>query len=242
MYISLGRWSEEELDRIIRKSAEIKDTGRRIDFLSKQFIEMDYRESTLIGDSITPEVFVVNLEWVDCFTFIDYVEAMRLSGSFSEFMEELKRVRYKNGEIAFENRNHFFTDWQEFNSDFIDDVTEKIGSEKTKKIIKALNRKKDGAHFLSGINPRQREIKYIPSNAVDDIIINRLNTGDYAGIYSTTDGLDVSHTGIVIKDDDSVYLRHASSAKEHGKVIDQDFRTYIADKPGLIVLRPKNLF
>jgi hypothetical protein len=62
--------------------------------------------------------------------------------------------------------------------------------------------------------------------------------GDYTGIYSDLKGLDVSHVGIIIKDGVNVYLRHASSQKEYSKVIDQDFRKYMVDKPGIIVLRP----
>jgi len=63
-------------------------------------------------------------------TFIEYIEALRLSNSFEDFKENLKKVRYKSGEVAFENRNHFFTDWVEFNANVIDDATKEIGSEK----------------------------------------------------------------------------------------------------------------
>ncbi len=240
MNILLGNWTQDKLDRIMNESSKIKDAGLQINFLSGQFLDMDYKGSTLIGDVNTPEVFVINLEGVDCFTFIDYIEAMRLSVSFLEFQENLKKVRYRSGKVAFENRNHFFTDWREFNPDFVDDVTEQIGAQKTKNITKILNRREDGTYFLQGIQPEHREIKYIPSDTIDDSVINKLQTGDYAGIYSGTQGLDVTHVGIIIKEGDSAFLRHASSEKRHRKVIDQDFRNYISGKPGLIVLRHAN--
>jgi hypothetical protein len=66
-----------------------------------------------------------------------------------------------------------------------------------------------------------------------------MRTGDYVGIYSEIKGLDVSHVGIVIKDGDKIYLRHASSQKKQRKVVDQDFKDYIFKKPGIIVFRPK---
>src|SRR3989304_5925906 len=75
--IILGKWNEKQLDHIIRESLGIPDLDKRIDFLSEQFLNVDYKESTLIGNINTPEVFVINLEGVDCFTYIDYVEAMR---------------------------------------------------------------------------------------------------------------------------------------------------------------------
>src|SRR5574341_555865 len=77
--IILGKWNEKQLDYIIRESSKIHDLDIRIDFLSEQFLNVDYKESTLIGNINIPEVFVVNLLGVDCFTYIDYVEAMRLS-------------------------------------------------------------------------------------------------------------------------------------------------------------------
>jgi hypothetical protein len=52
-------------------------------------------------------------------------------------------------------------------------------------------------------------------------------------------GLDVSHAGIFVRHEDALYLRHASSQYEYRRVIDQDFRGYIASKPGIIVFRPK---
>jgi hypothetical protein len=65
-----------------------------------------------------------------------------------------------------------------------------------------------------------------------------MRTGDYAGIYSETEGLDVSHVGIVIRKQDALFLRHASSALGAGAVIDQDFLEYMKGRPGLILLRP----
>ena len=201
---------------------------------------MDYSESTLIGAINIPEVFVINFEGVDCYTYIDYVEAMRLSNSFSSFKMNLRKVRYKSGRIAFENRNHFFTDWREFNADFVKDITEEIGTQKAIIAQKMINEKEDGTFFLPGIHPVQQEITYVASNAIDESVFNKLETGDYIGIYSEVQGLDVSHVGIIIKDRDDIYLRHASSLKEYRKVVDQDFKRYIVGKPGIIVFRPKD--
>ena len=221
------------------ESSQIADVGRRVDFLSEKFLGVDYAESTLIGDKDTAEVLVINLQGVDCFTFIEYVEAMRLSNTFFEFEKNLKKVRYRAGEVSYIKRNHFFTDWIEFNPDSVEDVTGKIGGDKAVAIQKVLNEKEDGTFFLHGIPSRSREIRYVPSDAIDDLILDRLKTGDYAGTYSAVKGLDVSHVGIIIKGAHSIYLRHASSQKEIRKVVDQDFRVYVAGKPGIMILRPR---
>ena len=237
MKVITGNWTEKELDQIIRESSKITDTGSRIDVLSGEFLGTDYLERTLLGDLNTPEVFIVNLEGVDCFTFIDYIEAMRLSGSFPDFLEKLKKIRYRNGMVSFEGRNHFFTDWMKFNAAFVTDVTPEIGGSATVNVRKTLNKKDDGTNWVPGLLHMEREIRYIPSGAVNDQVLGRLRTGDYAGIYSEAPGLDVSHVGIIIRDKGKVFLRHASS--RHGKVVDEDLRNYISGKPGLIMLRPR---
>jgi hypothetical protein len=237
--VILGKWNESQLDHIINESSKLKDLTKRIDFLSGKFLNVDYQGSTLIGSISTPEVFVIDLEGVDCFTYIDYVEAMRLSRSFPEFKENLRTVRYQSGTVSFLNRNHFFTDWEYFNSSHVDDITEKIGGDKTKTVLKTLNEQTDGAYFIPGIPPKERKVHFIPSHALDDEILLKLKSGDYIGIYSNLDGLDVSHVGILIKHADKVYLRHASTSDQHKKVIDEDFMSYISDKPGIVIFRPK---
>jgi hypothetical protein len=238
--IFLGKWTTDKLEQALKKASKIRGSAARIDFISKQFINTDYKELTLIGDINTPEVFVINLRGVDCFTFVDYVEAMRISRSFPAFKENLKRIRYRSGVVAFKNRNHFFTDWKESNAGFVGDITGKAGAKKTKNITKTLNKKQDGTRFLPGIPFKKRPLKYIPSDAIDGSVINNLQTGDYIGIYSEKPGLDVSHVGIIIKKQAGVFLRHASSAKKYRKVIDQNFKDYISGKAGLIILRPKD--
>jgi hypothetical protein len=239
--IILGNWTENTLNHLLHQSSEIADSGDRIDFLSKQLLGVGYKESTLIGDANTAEVFVINLKGMDCFTYIDYVEAMRLSDSFEEFKESLREVRYQSGQVDFQNRNHFFTDWPEFNKSRVTDVTEEVGGEKIKTVVKVLNKKEDGSYFLPGIPVKQREIKYIPSQNIDEEVLERLKAGDYVGIYSDMPGLDVSHTGIIIKKGDKVYLRHASSREGNRRVVDEDLITYMSNKPGLVVFRPNQV-
>ncbi|MHC4725403.1 MAG: N-acetylmuramoyl-L-alanine amidase-like domain-containing protein, partial [Planctomycetota bacterium] len=84
-----------------------------------------------------------------------------------------------------------------------------------------------------------RKITYIPSESIDNDILKKMNTGDYAGIYTNLDGLDVSHTGIIIKKKDKVYLRHASSKDMYRKVVDEDLIEYFKNKPGILVYRSK---
>ena len=234
--ILLGAWSEKKLDKLIAEAAKIKNVGKRIAFLSGQFIGVSYKESTLIGNVTTPETLVINIKTFDCSTFIDCIEAMRLSRSFFDFKENLIRIRYKQGIVRYKRRNHFFTDWSLRNTDSVQDRTKEIGGKKTKTVTKILNCKDDCSYFLPGIKSFKRMISYIPSQSVSKINYLRLKTGDYVGIYSNLAGLDVSHVGIIVKNSSGIYFRHASSAAR--KVVDQDFSEYIVGKPAIIILRP----
>jgi len=234
--INLGKWSENELSRLIIQASGLSSAGERIDYLSRQFLNVTYDESTLIGSSSEPEVFVINLGSVDCFTFIDNVEAMRLSMSVNSFKSSMLKIRYQNGTVQFRKRNHFFINWREYNSNFVEDVTGNVGL--SEQVDKELNNRGDGTFYLPGVAIIKSTIKYIRSECIDNKVIYKLKTGDYIGIYSDRAGLDVSHVGIFIRSNDRTFLRHAS--QKHQKVIDEDFSEYIKNKPGIIVLRPKN--
>jgi len=232
----LGGWTPQVLQDVLDEACQIKDEGERIAFISSKFIGTPYKEKTLIGGPSKAEVFTVNLKEVDCFTFLDYVEALRLSIDLQGFIENIKKVRYCSGVVSYKSRNHFFTDWPM--SGRVCDVTAIAGDSRVLMIEKTLNKKDDGTLFLKGIFPIKRRLHYIPSGAIDNTVLDQLRKGDYAGIYSPLDGLDVSHVGIVVRNKEDVNFRHASSIAT--RVIDEDFRTYLKDKPGLIVLRASN--
>jgi hypothetical protein len=232
--VRLGKWDRLSLGQVLGTAAAISEARERIEYISGQFLGTPYEETTLVGSSDVPEKLVICLQAVDCFTYIDYVESMRLSLSFDDFREQLRMVRYRSGVVAYAARNHFFTDWAE--SPRVRDVSADVGLAEVRSVVKVLNRKGDGSLFLSDIPERKRTVTFIPAEALDEGAMDRLRTGDYVGIYTEADGLDVSHVGIIVKRQGGVYFRHASVVEK--MVIDQDFRSYLAGKPGIIVLRP----
>jgi hypothetical protein len=117
-------------------------------------------------------------------------------------------------------------------------VTSALGGDKTMEASKNLNRKGDGTYYLPGIPVVNRTIFYIPSGALDASVLSKLKSGDFVGIYTDKEGLDASHTGIIIKKNGKVFLRHASSKEKNQKVVDEDLSEYMKNKPGLIVYRP----
>ncbi len=234
----LGKWNPAKIDQLLHKVAEIDEPGQKVVFISTAFLGTPYRHNTLIGNTKTDELFVLRLDKVDCFTFLDYVEALRRSSNFSEFVENLHKVRYQNGQIDFQTRNHFFSQWGNTPFAPLRDITSQIGGRKTRWVVKYLNQKEKGQVFLPGYPIEKQTVAFIPAEAIDESMLSRLHSGDYIGIYSHHSGLDVSHTGIVIKKGGTLFLRHASSKRWRKKVRDERLLPYLAGKKGLIIYRP----
>lgn len=231
--LKLGPFTEEKLERVLKKG--FTTPGEKIVHISELFLGTPYVAHTLpkVEDR---EVLIVNFEGMDCMTFIEYVEALRLSKSWQEFEEALKRVRYKDGTVNYSKRKHFFSDWILYGQG-LKNVTESLKKDGSLRVRKILNLKKDKTLILPGVQPEEREIVYLPSERIDAYVIHELCPGDYIGFYTSEDGLDCSHTGIFIKMEGIAYIRHASSS--HGKILDEEFLPYASKKEGIIVLRPR---
>lgn len=236
--VDFGRFGETGLETIIAQGQAATTTGPQIAVISAAFLGTPYSPATLIGGARIGERLVVRLDGVDCFTFIDYVEALRRSAARRDFIPQLIQVRYRDGAISYLSRNHFFTDWARDGNRRLRDMTREIGGEAVRFRDKTLNLKKDGNLFLTGYPTVVRRIHFIPAAAMDKGRLDRLRTGDYIGFYSPTEGLDVSHAGIFIRRDGQLILRHASSRPAIEKVVDHDFRDYLEKTEGIIVIRP----
>ncbi|HGM5493197.1 TPA: DUF1460 domain-containing protein [Serratia fonticola] len=214
------------------------DKGRAIELLSQTFLDTPYVANRLIGSATTPEQLVIDFRGVDCFTYLDYVEALRTATSENQFVENVIQTRYINGDVSFQQRKHFFTDWAHTRQILADDVTTQL-SPHAVSVVKQLNRKADGELYLPGVTVTERRVAYIPSEFIDQQLISQLQTGDYIGIYTKLPGLDVTHTGFFIMTQGGPVLRHASSRPENRKVMDSAFASYVLNTPGIVVLRPR---
>ncbi|MEA5217531.1 DUF1460 domain-containing protein [Enterobacter cloacae] len=192
--------------------------------------------NTLIGDPDTPEILVADFNRVDCFTLIDYVEALTHSNDQKSFLQNLVRIRYTGGHVDYLHRRHFFSDWFATAPRNARDIPPYISPDYIV-VDKQLNRKQDGGEYIPGLGIHLRKINYIPGKAINQKVVNHLNDGDYVGIYSPLDGLDVSHVGIVVRHDGQVWFRNTSSLTGNRKVMDSPFLEYMRTKPGIVVLR-----
>lgn len=231
--VTISSGSEQFLASML--TATDPDSGA--DLISRQFLGIPYGANTLAGSTTQPEQLVVELQRVDCFTYADYVEALKRADSPDEFIAALVDVRYKDGVVAFENRKHFFTDWAASAPAVATDITATV-SENALQSMKNLNAKDSGGVYLPGLPVVPRSVAYIPSAAVDAAVVGRLRTGDYLGAYAEDGGLDVTHVGIFVDTPDGPVFRNASSSSADGKVVDSALDDYLQTVPGIVVLRP----
>jgi hypothetical protein len=208
------------------------------DTVSAALLGTPYGADTLVGSADEPEQLVVELQRVDCFTYADYVEALkRAGGDRSAFIDSLIDVRYKDGVVGFANRKHFFTDWAAEAPAVATDITAGL-SDNTVATTKNLNAKDSGGVYLPGLPVVPRALSYLPSEQVDDAVLSRLRTGDYLGAYAEDGGLDVTHVGIFINGPEGPLFRNASSLSADNAVVDTPLSDYLATVPGVVVLRP----
>ncbi|CNI31554.1 DUF1460 domain-containing protein [Yersinia mollaretii] len=218
------------------KNVDATHQSEIINRVSAEFLGTPYKAGVLIGSPTEPEKLVVNFDALDCFTYLDYVNALRQSGSESDFLKKLISTRYINNNISYTHRKHFFTDWSHRQPLNAQDVTAQISSH-TVVVTKYLNQREDGGEFIPTLGIVKRDVSYIPAEFVNDEAISHLKTGDYIGIYTKIKGLDVTHTGIFIMTPNGAVLRNASSMKKNMKVVDSPFVQYVKNTPGIIVLR-----
>lgn len=238
--INIDAYTLHKINTLIQDISNKKNLSQsdRISLISEKFLGTPYLGNRLHGSNDIKEELVIDFRGLDCFTYLDYVTALQTSHSQHDFLKKIVKTRYVNGNISFDNRKHFFTDWANREYKIAENITEKL-SKNTVTCIKSLNEKGNDKKYIPGISIISRSISFIPSTAIDNTLVSTLKSGDLIGIYTPLAGLDVSHVGFFIMTDRGPVFRHASSDKENQRVVDSPFIPYLLKKPGIIVLRIK---
>ncbi len=206
------------IDRLIAAASTLPTVSQRIDVISKALVGSPYRGHTLIGDARRAERFVMRDDVFDCVTFCETVLAAALAREPAQFEPQLRFIRYKDGEIGWRARNHYFSDW--CTNNVANHVCRKLLLPGSETINKRLT-------WMRGLPARHASLTVLPRAALIDNR-ERLATGDIIGFLSQRPGLDYFHTGfIVVAGDGALMLRHA--AKSRGRVLDQPLKRFLAE-------------
>lgn len=234
------------------------DFGATMVAVGKTFLKTPYVAKTLeIGDT---ETLVVNLQGLDCTTFVENVLAFSLMGrnkkdNFDDFTKNLETVRYKDGKLnGYASRLHYFTEWIANNEakGLLKDITSEIGGEEIAKDINFMSTHRDLYPFLKDdvnyekIKASERFLNNRPICvlAQDKIAENEhlIRSGDIIALATSINGLDVTHTGIATREADGrIHLLHASTGSMEVEVSKKPLAEYlkkIKKNTGIIVARP----
>lgn len=196
--------------------------GCSVGTAGQSFLGARYISSPL-GEGVAPDDDpLIRYDAFDCTTFVETVLA---DGD----LKKLNKIRYKNGEIDFLNRNHFIeSDWLMNNADLVQNVSNKYGKTSVRNV------RIDKTSWLKKVHNIDAEydvidvdLEYLPYTNVKTINVNKVmivlfvadkpKNRDIIG----TD-LAVYHMGLLLPNG---VFRHASSTKK--MVTDVEFNEYI---------------
>jgi hypothetical protein len=97
--------------------------------------------------------------------------------------------------------------------------------------------KKRELNLIQNLPTEHVTFRVFPKKRIKSIE-KQIRTGDFVCFGSIKKHLDVFHTGILLRRDDKILLRHASRTAK--KVIDQDLQDFLKNNrmSGLVLLRP----
>lgn len=244
-----------EIEKLLKNQIR----GNDVLYYARYFIGRPYKANTL--DIADHEKLVVNLQELDCTTFVETVCALAMTkrqgrDKFADYCRNLIKLRYKNGQMnGYISRLHYFTWWMHDNIHL--------------KIFKEI---KDAKHFTSTMivqnyymskniykykilsnNPQWVDsIKFYEKkfNGKDGVFLpqkytnfskrqlNCINDGDIIAIVTTKKGLDYSHLGFAVwEKDNRLHLLNASMI--YKKVVEDKMSlfNYLAKHKTFIGLR-----
>ncbi len=208
---------------------EFNNSHERILFIARQFIGTPYVANTLEHGN---EILTINMSELDCTTFVETVMALARTAaegrmSWRDYAHSLQLLRYRNGKInGYASRLHYISDWIIDNSHRgnLKEATSSIpNSDYSVKTIDFMTSHRDLYKALSDscefeklknieVGYRSHRFPYIKREKIaKNATYNALQEGDIVALTCRTQGLDVSHLGIIFKINGIPHLLHASS-------------------------------
>ena len=249
------RLAEEKLKMFVVKSN--LPIAELITEIGLSFLETPYVAATL--ENGLEEKLVINLRGLDCTTFVENCLALARtvkSGKtdFQSFTAELERMRYRDGlRNQYLSRLHYFSEWIHNNHrKGLISETKNANGEKEVKSINFMSTHPASYPVLKAhpelvpVLAEQEKVltkpgfQYFPKSNLP-LLYKHLQHGDLIGLTSTIEGLDINHTGIIIRKNNEFYLLHASQSAKKVVVSEEpigDFLKPQSKNSGIMIARP----
>ena len=215
--------------------------GERVAMLGQRFLGTPYVAHTLEAPEGEPERLTVNLNELDCTTFVETVFALAKTvgegrTSWRDYLNNLESIRYRGGELnGYPSRLHYIADWIIDNSyrwNIIDATNLFPAISYTTKSIDFMSNHrdrypalKDSLNFERVKNTemgfRNHRYPYVKTRNLGERPTRQaFKNGDAVALTSSLKDLDVTHLGLILIVDGEPHLLHASSSL--GKVVLSD--------------------
>lgn len=227
--------------------------------IAKSFLDTPYSSNTL--DISDEEKLIINAAELDCQTFIETTLAITNTiasddKSFKNFKKQLAFLRYRNGIINnYASRIHYFSEWifENDKNGVVENLTRKLGGIKYPSKVNFMSthpssykQLKINPELITEISNIEKKISnynqfYIPKEKVVEIE-ETLETGMIIGITTNIPGLDIIHTGILVKINNQIRLLHASSDEKKVVISELTLYEYLMSnkkQTGIIILNIK---
>lgn len=209
-------------------SSGINDANALVEYYARRLLGTPYVAHTLEGDQ---EVLTINIHELDCTTFVETLYALArttLSRRYSwrDYAAHLENLRYRGGTMGdYSSRLHYISEWivdnrlrgnmQDITPDLphvdylvknIDFMTHHTDSYRQLKDDSVMVEK------IRRFELRSHRFPYVKRSWLNDKELKAaLRSGDFVGLVTKVEGLDISHMGIIIVDDKGdPYLLDAS--------------------------------
>ena len=216
--------------------------------LAESFLGSPYLAGSL--DGAGPEQLRLDLTRFDCMLFIEQLLALSLSDSFDQFVEHTRDLRYRDGRVSYCTRQHYFHDWvRSAQSQNLLETTSGWPGEITRSLPlnfmseqRQLYRPMQSEELFDCIRRREESRQvvqhYVPLHAIESVL-PRIQSGDLFAIATRIEGLDVSHTGVLVREGARVDALHAAPGR--GVMRSRSFGRYLRSIPdaiGAVIVRP----
>ncbi|MEM8599472.1 MAG: N-acetylmuramoyl-L-alanine amidase-like domain-containing protein [Bacteroidota bacterium] len=251
------------IDRAAAEDWQALPMGPLVTTVGTALVGTPYVDGLLDVDD--EETLVLNLRAVDCVLYVENVlalaEGIALGDTtFAGFAARVEALRYRGGQRdGYASRLHYFSDWLRDNAarNHVRLVTDDVpGAEAYPKTVGFMTAYRESYAKLAPDAPHADSLlatiaetearlnaapglTYLPQDRIADAY-DALQAGDLLATTTSIDGLDVTHTGFVLKTDGGgTGFLHASST---GAVkLAPDLAAYVEGnrvQTGLLVARP----
>ena len=249
---------KKKFDIAVSQKWTTQPIGKVVVEVGQTFLGTEYVGNVL--EAPGEEHLVVNMTGLDCVTFYEnslvIARCIKLKKmTFDEYKKQLQFIRYRGGILnGYTSRLHYTSDYFYDNDKrgIWKNITKELGGSK---YVKALNfmsthpenyrQIRESAEALKVIKALETEISnrdnfYVPKEMVAQIS-GKLQDGDIIGITTNVEGIDTSHTGVIILQSGVAHLMHAPLAGKKVQISEKPLHEYLAAnkrQTGVIVVRP----